>query len=299
MIRELPYVNAFGTVDISKANNIEDALKISGLDWEVKSKQLFDENGNPYDKYVANVRETDNQLLGIVTERYNIVQNWEAFDFVDNLVSDGFKFDRAGSFRDGKSVWVMGHLPEEKILGDDIANNVVFVNSHDGSSGVKVMMTPVRLICSNMMNLALREADRIWATKHTGSISWRLEEAKSTLGLATKYMEELNNESERLALIKITDKEIEDIFDKLFPVDATTSARKINNIVVMKENYMQCYNVADLANFRGTAYGAMQAMADMVSHRTPVRATTNFYENSWNKLINGDALFDRFYKAVR
>ena len=179
--RTLPHINAFGTADISAASNIQEALSLARLDWDVKSENIFNEDGDVFPGFKANVRETDGKLLGIVTDRYNIVQNYDAFDFVDNLVNEGFKFDKAGSFRDGKSIWVMGSLPDTKILGDDIANNVVFVNSHDGSSGVKVMMTPVRLICSNMMNLALRKADRIWATKHTRSIFSKMEEAKYTL----------------------------------------------------------------------------------------------------------------------
>lgn len=299
MNRKLPYMNAYGTIDISSATNVSEALQFAGLDWEVKSKSIYDEDGNVYDNFKANVRATDNQMLGIVTDRYKIVQNDVAFDFVDNLVDEGFKFDKAGQFRDGKSIWVMGNLPESKILGDDIANNVVFVNSHDGSSGVKIMMTPVRIVCSNMMNYALRSADRVWASKHTGSITYRLEEAKYTLGLANKYMEELDKEAERLAKIHITDAEIEDIFDAIFPIDNNTSTRKINNIAIMKENYMTCYRRDDLANFVGTAYGAMQAMSDFVSHREPVRASKNFYENNWNRLINGDATLDKFYKAVR
>lgn len=300
MNRELPYVNAFGTVDISSANSVNEALQISQLDWGVESKPIYDENGKPYERFRANIRESDDKLLGIVTDRYQIVQNWDAFDFVDNLVSEGFKFDKAGQFRDGRSIWIMGSLPETQILGDDISNNVVFVNSHDGSSGVKVMMTPVRLICSNMINLALRKADRIWATKHTGSIYTKLEEAKYTLGLANKYMTELNEEAERLARVKISDNEIEAIFDTLFPVDINKdSERKINNVSIMKDNFMQCYNAGDIAQFRGTAYGAVNAMSDLISHRVPIRESQNFYENNWNKLINGHPYLDRFYNNIR
>ena len=75
MNRELPYVNAFGTVDISSAKNVAEALKLSALNWSVESKHIYDENGEPYDKFRANVRETDGKLLGIVTDKYHIIQN--------------------------------------------------------------------------------------------------------------------------------------------------------------------------------------------------------------------------------
>src|SRR5574344_36832 len=95
--RNLPYMNAFGTVNIKSATNIDDALNLSGLDWKVNSKPLFNELAAEYEGYKANVRDIDGKLLGIVSDRYQIVQNREAFDFVDALSSEGgFEFDSAG-----------------------------------------------------------------------------------------------------------------------------------------------------------------------------------------------------------
>ena len=298
--RTLPYVNAYGTVDISSTTSIKDALDLASMNWEVVSKSLFDENGNAYPNYKANVRDDTNDLLGIVTDRYRIVQNEDAFEFVDGLSDEGFKFESAGTFRNGRSIWLMGHFEDETILGDDIANNLVFVNSHDGSSGVKVMMTPVRVICSNMLNLALRKAHRSWATKHTTGIYSKLEEAKHTLGLADKYMAELKEEAEKLSNITITDAKIEEIFDKMFPVDPTKdSERKVKNVSAIKDSYVQCYNEDDIKKFKGTVYGAVNAMADLVSHKEPARVTKNGNENNWNRLINGHSMLDEFYRLAR
>lgn len=300
LVRELPYINAYGTIDISSATNVDEALEMSGLNWFVESKPIFDEMGNPYDKYKMNVRDVDNFPLGITTNSYRIVQNQEAFDFVNELSTDGFEFDRAGSFRDGRAIWLMGKLPQVQILGDDVDNNLVFVNSHDGSSGVKVMMTPVRVACYNMLNLALRRATRIWAAKHTRSIYNRIEEAKYTLGLANKYMQELDVEANILANKKVTEAQLEAIFDAMFPVDKTKdSERKINNVAILKKNFFACYNEADIAQFKGTAWGAINAMADLVDHSAPNRNTENYYGNAWNKLINGHPVFDTFYNAVK
>lgn len=300
MNRTLPYINAFGTVDISTANSVDEALHISGMDWNVSSKFLYDENGNEYPNFRANINDSTGDLLGIVSDKYSIVQNKEAFEFVNELTSEGFKFEKAGTFKNGKSIWVMGKFDSEDILGDSIDNNVVFVNSHDGSSGVKVMMTPVRVICANMLNLALKRAERSWTTKHTRSIYSRLEEAKHTLGLVNHYMTELKDEAERLAYIKITDDKIDEIFDKLFPVDPNNdSERKIKNVSFMKDSFIKCYNEQDIAQFKGTVYGAINAMSDLISHKQPNRITANYYENSWNNLINGNHILDGFYKEFR
>ena len=297
--RELPYINAYGTVDISSATNVTEALEISGLNWSVASKPIYDEFGNEYPKFKANIRESDNALLGVVSDAYHIMQNADAFDFVNNLSDDGFVFDRAGQFRDGKSIWLMGKLPDVSILGDKVENNIVFVNSHDGTSGVKVMMTPVRLICYNMLNLAMRRAERMWAAKHTKGIYNKIDEAKYTLGLAQKYITALDEVADYLASESILDVQIEKVLDLMFPVDPNTdSQRKINNVSILKSNFFACYNEADIAKFRGTVWGAINAMADLVDHSAPLRNTNGYYNNAWNKLIQGHPMFDDFCKKI-
>ena len=298
--RTLPYINAYGTIDISSATNVKEALELSGLDWEVFQKPIYDEYGNEYPKYLANVRNDNNSLLGIVTGAYRIVQNEEAFSFVNDLSNEGFIYDRAGSFKDGRAIWMMGKFPNMKILGDEVENNIVFVNSHDGSQGVKVMMTPVRVACYNMLNLALKRASRSWNAKHTSKIYSRLEEAKYTLGMANNYMKELDIEADRLANMKITEAQLEAIFDAMFPIDPNKDTqRKINNISVLKNNFFACYNEADIAKFKGTVWGAINAMADLVDHSDPARKTVDFYNNQWNKLIQGHPTLDGFYHAVK
>lgn len=297
--RTMPYMK-YGTADISSATNISEALDIAGMDWSVSSRPLYDENGSVYEGFCANVRDEDDSLLGIVSDRYRIVQNIEAFEFVNDLSTEGFEFERAGVFKNGKSIWVMGHFPKETILGDEIDNNIVLVNSHDGSSGVKVMMTPVRVVCANMLNLALKKAERSWNTRHTRNIYSKIEEAKHTLGLADIYMTALKEEAERLSSIKISDAKIEEIFDKMFPVDVDKdSETKIRNVSIMKDNFIQCYNESDIKQFKGTVYGAVNAMADLVDHRDPARQTSNYYENNWNRMVNGHSILDNFYKLAR
>lgn len=47
--------------------------------------------------YQANVRSTDGRVLGVVSDRYKIVQNKEAFDFTNALLGEGVRYETAGS----------------------------------------------------------------------------------------------------------------------------------------------------------------------------------------------------------
>jgi len=134
--------------------------------------------------FKANTRDTDNQVLGVVTNRYKIVQNHEAFAFTDDLLGKGVRYETTGSLQNGRKVWLLAKLPENYIIsGYRISPYLVFSNSHDGNGSIKVAMTPIRIVCQDTLNLALNNAKRIWTTIHTGDIISKLDEAKKRCSL--------------------------------------------------------------------------------------------------------------------
>jgi len=78
-VREKPW-HGLGKV-ISDALNSEEAIRLAGLDWNVYQQNLITENGLSVSGYKANFRDSDDSVLGIVSDRYKIVQNQEAFQF--------------------------------------------------------------------------------------------------------------------------------------------------------------------------------------------------------------------------
>jgi len=145
----------------------EETLKLSGLDWNVVQRPIMTDDLTPIPGYKANIKETDNRVLGVVTDRYKVVQNSEAFAFTDALLGEGVKYETAGSLQDGKKIWLLAKLHKKYIIvGEQIDPYLVFNSSHDGSGAIKVAMTPIRVVCQNTLNLALSSAKRIWSTVH-------------------------------------------------------------------------------------------------------------------------------------
>ena len=176
---------------VENAVNSAEALELAGLDWEVNSRPIYTDNGIQIPGYIANTRSSDNKVLGVVSDKYKIVQNKEAFAFTDNLLDGDAKYVTAGSLRGGKNVWMLAELPETKILGDAVGQYLCFTNTHDGTGAVRVFVTPVRVVCNNTLNLALNTAKRSWSCRHMGNMESKMHEATRTLELANKYMEEL------------------------------------------------------------------------------------------------------------
>ena len=157
--REVPW-HGLGT-RVEEAPNSAEAIRLAGLDWEVVPKPLFLDDGRQIPGYVANTRTSDNSVLGVVSEKYKIVQNKEAFSFTDNIIGGDVRYETAGSLKNGKSVWLLAHLPKTSILGDDVIPYLCFNNSHDGQGAIRVFMTPIRVVCNNTLNIVGVEAENI------------------------------------------------------------------------------------------------------------------------------------------
>lgn len=288
---------------LENAPTAEEAIKEAGLDWMVTSKPLFHQvegiGDVQIDNYVANVRSSDDKVLGVVTNRYSIVQNTEAFQFVDGLLDEGLTYESAGSLEGGKNIWLLGKMPTDKILDDELEPYVCFNNRHDGQGSIRVCMTPVRVVCNNTLNLALETAKRSWATRHVGDINSKLAEARSTLGLITNYTDALKAEAEVLAETKISDDEIEAILDSIFPVTEEDSDLRKARVDWTKSTIFSCMLAPDILKYKGTAFGAMMAITDFADHAEPIRKTNSFEEKRWGQIIVGHPIVDLMFKQLK
>lgn len=288
--REKPW-HGLGTM-VAEAPTSADALRLAGLDWNVESKPIYTAEGAVIPNYKANTRDSDNSVLGIVTNRYAIVQNTDAFAFTDALIGNDVHYETAGSLYSGKKIWLLAKMPDTTLAGDAVEPYMCFTNTHDGSGAVRVCMTPVRVVCNNTLNYALNTAKRAWSTKHVGDIQAKLTEARHTLELAGQYMDELGKFADEMANKDVSIDEIRKILDELFPVKETDTDRIKATTKKIKDEYMICYFMPDIEKFRGTAWGALNAMADMVDHNAPQRQTQNYAENNWGRIIDGHYLVD-------
>ena len=289
--REKPW-HGLGT-KVEEAPTSADALRLAGLDWNVEQKNIQLCGGSKVPGYKANVRSTDGKVLGVVSDRYRIVQNADAFEFTDSIIGGDVRYETAGSLNGGKKIWLLAKLPETEIVGDKTEPYLCFSNTHDGSGAVRVCMTPIRVVCNNTLNLALDSAKRAWSVRHTGSLQSKMHEARTCLRMANTYMGALAEKADRMANTAITRDQLNMILDELFPVDEHSTEREKQNVIKLRDEYMVCYFAPDLIKFRDTAWGAYNAMSDMITHNAPLRKTENYRENNWGRLMDGHVMMDK------
>jgi phage/plasmid-like protein (TIGR03299 family) len=297
-VRQTPW-HGLG-VKVEESPTSKDALTLSGLNWNVVQKSIFTNDNELIPNYKVNIRETDNKILGVVTDRYKIVQNHEAFAFTDSLLGEGVTYETAGSLQDGKKIWMLAKLPESyKILGDNVSPYLLFSNSHDGSGAIKVAMTPIRVVCQNTLNLAIHDAKRIWTTNHTGDITLKLKEAMKTLILAEHYMKKLGDEAYTLSKKSLTDKKVLSFIDELIQLPDNPSKIQENNIDLLRTDLkLRYFEAPDLVNLPKTSWRFINAVCDFATHVTPLRKTENYKENLFIKTVEGNPIIDKAYELV-
>jgi len=263
----------------------EDMLRLSGLDWEVKIQPVYAHIAGVGEVKCpdshAVVRMSDHKPLGVVGNKYRVIQNAEAGQFLDELPLIGeMEYHTAGSLRGGKTIFVLGKLTTqdfEPIPGDLTNNYVLATNCHDGTGSFRVLVTSVRVVCNNTLNLALTAAGKTGlAIRHIGNPRARLEEAQRVLGFATEEVKRYRELCLFLTKQTFSQKDMEKFVADLIPekVDAN------GNLVVSGKARTQRDKILELAEsgagtsipgVRGTRYGMLQAVTEYTSHYLTVR----------------------------
>lgn len=216
------------------------------------------------------------------------------------LLGQGVRYETAGSLQDGKKVWLLAHMPHEYIIsGERISPYLLFSNTHDGSGAIKVALTPIRVVCNNTLNLALSTAKRSWSMVHTGDIRSKMQEARDTLFMAERYMDELGKEFEALRLKKLSDQKVMEYIEILLPVEDGSTPQQIKNIERLREDMkIRYFDAPDLQDTGKNAYRFINAVSDFATHAKPLRRTVNYKENLFARTAEGNPLIDRAYQML-
>lgn len=296
----------------------EEAIKVAGLDWDVIPKPIYDEFGREISGYKVNQRSSDNKNLGIVTNRYAIVQNRDAFAFTDALLGEGVTYETAGSLASGKRVWMLAKMEGTILAEEKIDPYLVFTNSHDGTGAIRVAITPVRVVCQNTLNLALSRASRHWSCVHKGDIQSKLDEARFTLQNAEAYMKALEEEFGELKRKKVTEEQVRNMTNKLLELEFNDLFKKVvktGKVVEFKELAKQqkyeeklnrkrddilniYFDKPDLKGTEHSAFRFINAVSDYATHTTDHKNTKNYRENLFMRTIDGNGLIDTSYQLA-
>lgn len=257
-----------------------DEAKLSN--WNVRLSPLTDhisESWNDVSQAQLVIRDNPfnggTDVLATVGKRYKPVQNEELFAFADAIhdADPACRWESAGSLKKGKVVFGTVDIPRTMILDPQGANDetklyLIVWTSHDGSVAVQAAVTPVRVVCQNTLNLAMRNAKQSFKVRHTQSVEGRIQVARETLGLALGYFDEFEKEAKALYEQSITDAEFSKLIQKIYPKPEEGAAKIAmtkweNKVVLLDQLY---HNSPTNENIKGTKWGAFNALTERLDY---------------------------------
>jgi phage/plasmid-like protein (TIGR03299 family) len=207
---KVPAWHRLGTV-LEDAPSLDVALKVAGLDWEVESRPIFYEIPDDYGLellgeskpelreipgFKVNVRTTDDAPLGVVTDSYKTAQNRKNLDALAPSIDAGdLVLETAGSLMNGRRCWILARYDDNLDVrpGDKIVPYLLIAWGHDGKMAVRIINTPIRVVCANTMHAAgaretgdfdsFRDQNNI-SIAHVGDIDKKVEAAVQAVQIA-------------------------------------------------------------------------------------------------------------------
>lgn len=306
-----PAWHGLGTV-FNEEVSTKKMLELAHLDnWNVRLEKVEMPENFSSDRgynYVVRTNPFDNQVndvLGVVGERYRILQNEDLFDFGDALLDGGGRWETAGSIKGGRQVFGSLALERETVLDpsgvSDKVNSYLLVNtSHDGSIAIQASVTPVRVVCANTLNLALgsgvgkhRAIKQSYKIRHTQTAQGKVQAAREALGLANAYMDEFDKMAQDMIEKEITQDKFFDILKTAYPMpedDKKGALTKWNNKLDIVEGIYQGNTNHMIA---GTAWGALNAMTERLDWYRTARGGTS------ESVLAGASGFDHAVNAEK
>ena len=280
----------------------QEALKKAHLDWQVEKLPLryVDTNGlvstvpetygvfrNDGEKYVPLTR--NGKAVGKVWKAW---QNVDALSFIDELFQthDG-KIEVCGALGNGERVWVLARMPNNIVLdGVDTINQFLLIsNCHDGTGSVVIMLTPIRVVCSNTLSMALRQgSDFVWRIRHTGKKDTHLQKVLEIFAEANESFYAWGEQAAQLLDIEMSLDEAKEYFIDTLQLKRN---KETDNLATRGQGMLnKC--VALLAgdnnkvgNMEGTAWAAYNAVTEYIDHHA-------------TELRNGDKSIKRMESAL-
>lgn len=265
-----PAWHGLGTV-LPDVPDSETMIQAAHLNWTVERQPLQTSGGIEIPDHFATVRTDTSEPLGVVGSRYQIVQNREAFGFLDGLLQDGImRYESAGALDGGRRVWALARMPsvDEIAPGDKSYRYVLFSTSHDGTASLQAIPTSVRVVCANTLAVATAGSVGI---RHTGDVAGKLDQARLILSQFDEKFTLFRDHGRHLASRKYSQTEAVEYVHKLFPEPGEDASQRSWTIHQNKlDRVRQAFRseANSIPQIKGSWWQLLNAVTEAQDHTT-------------------------------
>jgi phage/plasmid-like protein (TIGR03299 family) len=287
---------------------IEDWKREAGMDFTIKPSHVFYRTADGLDivdDRKVLFREDTGAALGIVSDRYQVVQPGDVLEFYRDLTeAAGFQLETAGVLFGGKRFWAQARIGKDaSILGrDQISPFLLLATSCDASLSTVAQFTSVRVVCNNTLQMSVGAKGQRADVRVPHSRKFNAEAVKAELGIAASTWESFLMRAELLAGVSLTRNEaIQALADALKietevegeNIDVSEAGRTIKDILRL---YDGAAKGAELVTAKGTAWGLVNAVTEWADHHRPTQTVDARLNRAW--FGDGAALKSRIVEEV-
>lgn len=271
---ETPWHGLGTKLEGQSLTDIGQVLKAAGLDWQVeKVKMVTADTGQHIPNKHATRRMSDGSILGVVGDRYTVLQNHEAMGWFDPWLQGGQAvMETAGALGEGSRVFMLAKLnlkPIEIAPDDAVEKYILLSHSHDGSLSLRVGFTPIRVVCNNTLALAHKDhASSLIRIKHSRSIHENLNNIQEVMNLADQQFEATAVQYRRLQQTSVNRNDIAKYLKQVMAVgkDESVTSGKMANILTDIWGFIEGGKGNDRPGVRGTAWGMYNGMNEWLNY---------------------------------
>lgn len=280
------------------AGSASEAARQAGLDWNVQLADMeaivtnsvsefetvTDHYSVPKRQAVLKLgKDNTNEVIGVVGDKYKIVQNMEVFSALDTLVDSGdARYTAAGEYNNGANIWMVMELPTGiQVANDPHAAFLLVQSSHDGSCAVRIRPIIERLFCSNQINRIIKGKHKnayTYVMKHTTNSELSVNDIRNITQLTYDSIQQYETVASTLLQRKVDERQVRNIFKSVWALPSeieqtpehllSQGQRRQRTIALTaRESAWTIYSQSPTQeNIRGTAFAAWQAVIEHADH---------------------------------
>lgn len=266
-------------VKVDKVMTAEEAIMAGGLGWEVNKEPIYLKSGKKIEGQFATVRQDRGLPLGVVGDRYTVLNNKDAFGFLDGIITEkSAVYHTVGSLGKGERIWLLAKLPKTvRVTHDDIVDQYLLLsNSHDGTSAVTVRFTPIRVVCQNTLIASFNQSSHVVSVRHTTNMTMKVSEARRILGISVKFYDQFEEMAQAMTKITMKKDTVETFLAGLgLGKEATKESTRAKNVKDAVLDYSENGKGNRLEGVKGSLWAYLNGAVEYVDYGRTVRNTTD------------------------
>lgn len=272
----------------------------AGLGWEAKrTPVLYNDDQGVVEVPQQDVlfRSDTRAPLGIVSDRYRVVQPAEVVEFYRDLTErHGFRMETLGALRSGRIVWALARTGEAVKIGgvDRLDGFLLLSTSYDGSLSTTARFTTVRVVCNNTLNMASRAGKADVSIPH--SAMFKADEVKVKLAVGDAF-DTFREQAEMMAGKTVSHRQAIEYFLAVYhgmkseEIITAQSVNATDKTIARLAQHFVAGPGAELATAKDTVWGLLNAITRDVDFSERARSNDGRLMSAW--FGNGAALKEK------